>query len=95
MARYENPLIVELDIAAWEEFKLIEHGVARLWEQTSGEPGEVVPDSMEKDDVVSGDSSDQADFARQNAFILSYDLNKTPEENEGSYGRMSPEKRNE
>ncbi|RYR66681.1 hypothetical protein Ahy_A03g012735 [Arachis hypogaea] len=40
---------------------------------------------MENDDVVSGDSFDQADFARQNASILSYNLNKTLEEREGSY----------
>ncbi|XLU42254.1 hypothetical protein S245_037068, partial [Arachis hypogaea] len=30
--RYENTLVVELDIAAREEFKLIEHGLERLWE---------------------------------------------------------------
>ncbi|KAL1295014.1 hypothetical protein AAHE18_19G181100 [Arachis hypogaea] len=33
--RYENTLVVELDIAAREEFKLIEHGLERLWERLS------------------------------------------------------------
>ncbi|RYQ96636.1 hypothetical protein Ahy_B08g092474 [Arachis hypogaea] len=63
--RYENTLVIELDIAAWEEFKLIEHGLERLWERlsrsniqkASKEPGEVVPDSMEEEDVVSSDGS--------------------------------------
>ncbi|RYQ90842.1 hypothetical protein Ahy_B09g096813 isoform F [Arachis hypogaea] len=31
-SRYENTLVVELDIAAWEEFKLIAHGLERLWD---------------------------------------------------------------
>ncbi|KAL4306888.1 hypothetical protein AHAS_Ahas16G0223300 [Arachis hypogaea] len=68
LARYENTLVVKLDIAAREEFKLIEHGIERLWgwlsrsqiQEASEEPGEVVPYSMEKKDV-SSDGSDEAD----------------------------------
>ncbi|QHN86943.1 uncharacterized protein DS421_16g550680 [Arachis hypogaea] len=55
-------------IEAREEFKLIEHGIERLWgwlsrsqiQEASEEPGEVVPYSMEKKDV-SSDGSDEAD----------------------------------
>ncbi|RYQ96267.1 hypothetical protein Ahy_B08g091954 [Arachis hypogaea] len=32
-ARYENTLVVKLDIAAQEEFKLIEHGLEHIWER--------------------------------------------------------------
>ncbi|QHO08731.1 uncharacterized protein DS421_14g475200 [Arachis hypogaea] len=62
-------------------------------QETSEEPGEVVPYSMEKEDVISSDGSDEADSARQKASMLSYDLNKTPEENEYPYSGMSPEKK--
>ncbi|RYR47711.1 hypothetical protein Ahy_A07g033662 [Arachis hypogaea] len=100
--RYENTLVVELDIAARKEFKLIEHGLERLWErlsrtqiqEASEETGEVVPDSVEKEAVVSSESSEEADPAEQKASMLSYDLNKMPDENEYPYSRMSPDKKN-
>ncbi|XP_072064165.1 uric acid degradation bifunctional protein TTL-like isoform X1 [Arachis hypogaea] len=100
--RYENTLVVELDIAAREEFKLIEHGLERLWErlarsqiqEASVETGEVVPDSVEKEAVVSSDNSEEADSAGQKGSMLSYDLNKTPDENEYPYSGMSPDKKN-
>ncbi|RYQ92920.1 hypothetical protein Ahy_B09g099160 [Arachis hypogaea] len=79
--RYENTLVVELDIAAREEFKLIEHGLERLWE-------------LEKEAVVSSESSEEVDSARQKASMLSYDLNKTPDKNEYPYSGMSPDKKN-
>ncbi|KAL4337127.1 hypothetical protein AHAS_Ahas12G0079100 [Arachis hypogaea] len=105
-ARYENTLVVELDIAAREEFKLIEHGLARLWErkkdnflavdiqEASEDLGEVVPDSMEKDDIVSSYGFDEADSTGRETSILSYDLNKMPKENEYPYSGMSLEKKN-
>ncbi|KAL4329826.1 hypothetical protein AHAS_Ahas13G0338900 [Arachis hypogaea] len=90
---YENTFIVELDIAAREEFKLIEYGLSQdKIQQTSEKPGEVVPYSIEKEDVVS-DSSDETDSTGRNTFMLSYDLDKTLEENEFSYSGMSPEKK--
>ncbi|RYR02910.1 hypothetical protein Ahy_B06g081737 [Arachis hypogaea] len=100
--RYENTLVVELDVASREEFKLIEHGLERLWDRLSRpkiqeafeEPGEVVPDLIEKEDVVSFDGSDEAVSASQNGSMLSYDLNRTPEENEYPYSGMSPGKKN-
>ncbi|RYR53761.1 hypothetical protein Ahy_A06g028997 [Arachis hypogaea] len=58
------------------------------------EPGEVVPDSMEKEHVISSDSSDEAGSAERKASMLSYDLNKMPEENEYPYSGISPEKKN-
>ncbi|KAL4343806.1 hypothetical protein AHAS_Ahas11G0115200 [Arachis hypogaea] len=101
-SRHENSLVVELDIAAREEFKLIVHGLERLWDRMSREniqkeseePGEVVPDSLEGEDVVPFDSSDGEDADGPKASMLSYDLNLTPEENEYLYSGMSPEKRN-
>ncbi|RYR25319.1 hypothetical protein Ahy_B02g059017 [Arachis hypogaea] len=103
-ARYENTLVVELDIAAREEFKLIEHGLARLWERKKDNflavdvirlyLGEVVPDSMEKDDIVSSYGFDEADSTGRETSILSYDLNKMPKENEYPYSGMSLEKKN-
>ncbi|RYR37761.1 hypothetical protein Ahy_A09g042645 [Arachis hypogaea] len=93
-ACYENTFVVELDITSWEEFKLIEHGLERLWDKASEELEEVVLDSMEKEDVVSSDGSDEADSAGRNGSMLSYDLNKMPEENEYPYSGMSPEKKN-
>ncbi|KAL4287290.1 hypothetical protein AHAS_Ahas19G0171400 [Arachis hypogaea] len=100
--RYENILVVELDIAAREEFKLIEHGLERLWERlsrsqiqkASEETGEVVLDSVEKEAVVSSESSEEADSAGQKASMLSYNLNKMPDENEYPYSGMSPDKKN-
>ncbi|QHN82554.1 uncharacterized protein DS421_20g696870 [Arachis hypogaea] len=70
-ARYENTLVVELDVASRKEFKLIEHGLERLWDRlsrpnfqdASEAPGEVVPDLMEKEDVVSSDGSYEATSA--------------------------------
>ncbi|KAL4396642.1 hypothetical protein AHAS_Ahas01G0112300 [Arachis hypogaea] len=101
-ARYENTLVVELDIAAQDEFKLIEHRLERLWErltfsqiqEASEAAGEVVPDSEEKEDVVPSGGSEEADSAGQNASMLSYDLNKTPKENDYPYSGMSPEEKN-
>ncbi|KAL4304764.1 hypothetical protein AHAS_Ahas16G0010900 [Arachis hypogaea] len=49
---------------------------------------------MEKEDVVSSDGFDEADFARRNGFMLSYDLNKMPEENKFLYSGVSPGKKN-
>ncbi|XP_072074408.1 uncharacterized protein [Arachis hypogaea] len=100
--RYENTLVVELDVASREEFKLIEHGLERLWDrlsrpkiqEASEEPGEVVPDSIEKEDVVSSDGSDESTSAGRNCSMLSCDLNKTPDENEYPYSGMSPGKKN-
>ncbi|QHO53675.1 uncharacterized protein DS421_2g50020 [Arachis hypogaea] len=68
---YENTLVVELDITTREKFKLIEHGLERLWErlsrsqiqEASEETGEVVPDLVEKEAVVSSDSSEEANSA--------------------------------
>ncbi|RYQ95136.1 hypothetical protein Ahy_B08g090182 [Arachis hypogaea] len=40
------------------------------------ETGEVVLDLVEKEAVVSSDSSEEADSAGQKASMLSYDLNK-------------------
>ncbi|RYQ79291.1 hypothetical protein Ahy_Scaffold6g108006 [Arachis hypogaea] len=59
----------------------------------SEEPEEVVPDSMEKEDIISSDSFDEVDSAGRKAFMLSYDFNKTLEENEYPYNGMSPEKK--
>ncbi|RYQ88703.1 hypothetical protein Ahy_B09g095740 isoform A [Arachis hypogaea] len=89
--RYENTFVVELDIAAREEFKLIEHGL----ERASVETGEVVPDSVEKEAVVSSDNFEEADSAGQKGSMLSYDLNKTPDENKYPYSGMSPDKKND
>ncbi|KAL4287361.1 hypothetical protein AHAS_Ahas19G0178500 [Arachis hypogaea] len=63
--RYENPLSVELDITSREEFILIERKLAQLWEhlsrentrETPKETGEVVQDSMQKENVMKDDSS--------------------------------------
>ncbi|KAL4293646.1 uncharacterized protein DS421_18g619910 [Arachis hypogaea] len=56
--------------------------------------GEVVPDSLEKEDDVPSGGSEEADSAGQNASMLSYDLNKTPKENDYPYSGMSPDKKN-
>ncbi|RYR15911.1 hypothetical protein Ahy_B04g072864 [Arachis hypogaea] len=88
-ARYENRLIVELEIASGEEFTLIERGLTKLWErlarekiqETPEEIGEIVQDSMLKEDVVP-DSSDEVVSKGHNASMLTFDLNKTPEEND-------------
>ncbi|RYR01715.1 hypothetical protein Ahy_B06g080582 [Arachis hypogaea] len=63
-------------------------------QEASEETGEVVPDSQEKEAVVSSDSSEEADFAIQKASVLSYDLNKMPNENKYPYSGMSPDKKN-
>ncbi|QHN93172.1 uncharacterized protein DS421_17g590420 [Arachis hypogaea] len=62
-------------------------------DEASEELGKVVPDSMEKEDVVSSDGSNEADSAGQKVSMLSYNLNKMPEENEYLYSGMSPEKK--
>ncbi|RYR34954.1 hypothetical protein Ahy_A10g050020 [Arachis hypogaea] len=51
-------------------------------QEGSEELGEVVPDSIEKDDVIDSNSSYEADSAERKASMLSYDLNRMPEENE-------------
>ena len=58
------------------------------------ETGEVVLDSVEKEAVVSSDSSEEADSTGQKASMLSYDLNKMPDKNEYPYSGMSPDKKN-
>ncbi|RYR15500.1 hypothetical protein Ahy_B04g072256 [Arachis hypogaea] len=63
-------------------------------QRESEEPGEVVPDSMEKDDVVSFNTSDEANSAGRKVGMLSYDLNKMLEENEYPYNGMSLGKKN-
>ncbi|KAL4344887.1 hypothetical protein AHAS_Ahas11G0223300 [Arachis hypogaea] len=50
-------------------------------QETPEEIGEVVQDSMEEDDVVKGDSSEEVLSIVNNAPMLTFDLNKTPEEN--------------
>ncbi|KAL4371745.1 hypothetical protein AHAS_Ahas06G0196500 [Arachis hypogaea] len=79
--RYENPLSVELDITSREEFIIIERKLARLWDQTLEGIGEVVQDSMEEDDVVKDDSFEEVVSTVNNAPKITFDLNKTPEEN--------------
>ncbi|KAL4397367.1 hypothetical protein AHAS_Ahas01G0184800 [Arachis hypogaea] len=68
--------------------------IVKLIQEASEEPGKVVPDSMEKEDVVSFEGSHDADSARRKAFMLSYDLNKMHEENEYPYSGISPGKKN-
>ncbi|RYQ83347.1 hypothetical protein Ahy_B10g101988 [Arachis hypogaea] len=88
-ARYENSLIVELEIAPQEEFTLIERGLTKLWErlaqeriqETPEKTGKIVQDSMLEEDVVP-DSSDEVVFKGYNASMLIFDLNKTLEEND-------------
>ncbi|RYR51145.1 hypothetical protein Ahy_A06g026192 [Arachis hypogaea] len=58
-------------------------------QEASEEPGEVVPDSMEKEDVVPSDGSDEANSAGRKDSMLSYDPNKMLEENEYPYSEMS------
>ncbi|KAL4356633.1 hypothetical protein AHAS_Ahas09G0106200 [Arachis hypogaea] len=83
--RYENSLSLELDITSREKFILIERKLARLWErlsrETPGETGEVVQDSMQEEDVMKDDSSEEVVSTVNNAPILTLDLNKIPEEN--------------
>ncbi|RYQ94969.1 hypothetical protein Ahy_B08g089952 [Arachis hypogaea] len=54
-------------------------------QETSEELGEVVLDSMEKEDVVSSYSYEETESAGRKASMLSYDLNKISEENEYPY----------
>ncbi|RYR35680.1 hypothetical protein Ahy_A10g050809 [Arachis hypogaea] len=101
-SRYENSLVVELDYAAQEEFKLIAVGLERLWDRMSRDnvqkeseyPVEVVPDSLEGENVVSSEISEGEDSAGRKGSMLTYDLNRTPEENEYPYSGMSPEEKN-
>ncbi|XLV02873.1 hypothetical protein S245_017210, partial [Arachis hypogaea] len=62
-------------------------------QEASEAAGEVVPDSEEKEDVVPSGGSEEADSTAQNVSMLSYDLNKTPEENDYPYSGMSPEEK--
>ncbi|RYR66676.1 hypothetical protein Ahy_A03g012729 [Arachis hypogaea] len=78
-SHYENSLVVELDIAAQEEFKLIAVGLERLWD---------------RENVVSSEISEGEDSAGRKGSMLSYDLNRTREENEYPYSGMSPEEKN-
>ncbi|RYQ85519.1 hypothetical protein Ahy_B10g105088 [Arachis hypogaea] len=89
-ACYENSLIVELEITSREEFILIERGLTRIWERlawdriqgTLEETRDIVQDSMQEEDVVPADSSDEVVSTGHNASMLTFDLNKTPKENE-------------
>ncbi|RYQ90840.1 hypothetical protein Ahy_B09g096813 isoform E [Arachis hypogaea] len=89
-SRYENTLVVELDIAALHLSGMSRDNI----QKESEDPVEVVPDSLEGENVVSSDISEGKDSAGRKASMLSYDLNRTPEENEDPYSGMSPEKKN-
>ncbi|KAL4287253.1 hypothetical protein AHAS_Ahas19G0167700 [Arachis hypogaea] len=88
-ARYQNSLQVELETASREEFTLIERRLTKLWERLSSEKtlevseetGEVVQDSMLEDDVAP-DSSDEIVSKGHQPSIVTFDLNKTREEND-------------
>ncbi|KAL4275797.1 hypothetical protein AHAS_Ahas20G0143100 [Arachis hypogaea] len=88
-ARYQNRLQVELEIASREEFTLIEIGLRKLWEHLARkktqenlkETGEIVQNSMLEEDVVP-DSSDEVVSKGQQPSIITFDLNKTPQEND-------------
>ncbi|RYR17153.1 hypothetical protein Ahy_B03g061939 [Arachis hypogaea] len=89
-ARYDKSFIVELEIASREEFILIERRLTRLWErlarhkiqETPKETEEIVQNLMQDEDLVPADSSDEVVSIEHNASMLTFDLNKTPEENE-------------
>ncbi|KAL4330174.1 hypothetical protein AHAS_Ahas13G0373700 [Arachis hypogaea] len=81
-ARYQNSLQVKLDIASREEFTLIERGLAReKTQEVPEETGKIVQDSMFEEDVML-DSSDEVVSKGQQPSIITFDLNKTPEEND-------------
>ncbi|KAL4365524.1 hypothetical protein AHAS_Ahas07G0114700 [Arachis hypogaea] len=81
-ARYKNNLNVELEIASRKEFTLIKRGLARKrTQEVPEETGEIVQDSMLEEDVVP-DSFDEVVFKGHQPSILTFDLNKTPEEND-------------
>ncbi|RYR38422.1 hypothetical protein Ahy_A09g043462 [Arachis hypogaea] len=50
-------------------------------QETPEETGEVVQDSMEEEDFVKDDTSEEIVFTVNNVAMLTFDLNKTPEEN--------------
>ncbi|XP_057733174.1 uncharacterized protein LOC130948450 isoform X2 [Arachis stenosperma] len=50
-------------------------------QETPEETGEVVQDSMEEEDVVKDDTFEEVVFTVNNVAMLTFDLNKTPEEN--------------
>ncbi|MED6152987.1 hypothetical protein PIB30_097236 [Stylosanthes scabra] len=95
--RCENSLIVELEVASWEEFKFIENDLALLWQRlvrdsiqwTAEEETDFVEDSLDKEDVETGDNSGNSgeivSTAGSNSTMLSFDLNKTHEENMDTY----------
>ncbi|QHO34795.1 uncharacterized protein DS421_9g270060 [Arachis hypogaea] len=86
---YLSQQILEEVQASREEFTLIERGLTKLWErlsrekaqEVSEETGEVVQDSMLEEDVAP-DSSDEVVSKGHQPSIISFDLNKTPEEND-------------
>nr|XP_025697838.1 uric acid degradation bifunctional protein TTL isoform X2 [Arachis hypogaea] len=88
-ACYQNSLQVELEIVSREEFTLIEKGLTKLWERLAREEtqevpeetGEIVQDSMLEEDVVP-DSSDEVVSKGHQPSITTFDLNKTPKEND-------------
>ncbi|XP_015961041.1 uric acid degradation bifunctional protein TTL-like [Arachis duranensis] len=88
-ARCENNLLVELEFAAREEFYFIERRLTKLWERLSQEEfqeetedlGEIVPDSLEEE-LMPSNSSDEVFWTGDKATMRSYDLNKTPDENQ-------------
>ncbi|RYR50923.1 hypothetical protein Ahy_A06g025951 [Arachis hypogaea] len=88
-ARYQNSLQVELETASREEFTLIERGLTKLWERlsrektqdVSEETGEVVQDSILEEDVAP-DSSDKVVSKGHQPSIITFDFNKSPEEND-------------
>ncbi|RYQ91548.1 hypothetical protein Ahy_B09g097477 [Arachis hypogaea] len=81
LEKVKNNLMVELDIASWEEFIFIERGLTKLWEQKiqeeTEEIGKVVQDSVEEE-VVPSNSSDEVVLTGPKASMINYDLNKIP-----------------
>ncbi|RYR61804.1 hypothetical protein Ahy_A04g019020 [Arachis hypogaea] len=79
-ARCENNLL---------EFYFIERRLTKLWERLSQEEfqeetedlGEIVPDSLEEE-LMPSNSSDEVFWTGDKATMRSYDLNKTPDENQ-------------
>ncbi|MED6221759.1 hypothetical protein PIB30_057860 [Stylosanthes scabra] len=93
-ARCENSLIVELDIASWEEFKLIENDLALLWQRLSRDSNQeacedstnIVLYSLDREDVETvNNSGEVVSTAGCNSTMCSLDLNKSSEENMETY----------
>ena len=51
-------------------------------QETPKETEEIVQNLMQDEDLVPADSSDEVVSIEHNASMLTFDLNKTPEENE-------------